>query len=163
MQPEAAEAEERAEHLKERIYVTFTASPWSSRSARTPKARPRAASQGTLFVTVLGTLVAVFTADFVSHLVVHALLPTRLNSGTCSGSASAPSARSFSRWCSSAWPVWTLAQALRASTIALLVTLGLIGFLAVRRVRMSAGKKLLVLIAEVALGVLVVSLELLVH
>jgi hypothetical protein len=108
----------------------------------------------------------VFTADFVSHLVVHALMPTRRElrhmlrvSLGAFGAVILPMV--FIGLAGA--EVWTLAQALRASTIALLVTLGAIGFLAVRRVRMSAGKKLMVLVAEVALGVLVVSLELLVH
>ena len=76
-QADAAEAEERAEHLKERIYVTFTAlAVVIALGSHAEGTTPRSVA-GTLFVTVLGTLVAVFTADFVSHLVVHALLPTR--------------------------------------------------------------------------------------
>lgn len=56
---------------------------------------------------------------------------------------------------------WTVDGALRASTVALVASLGVVGRLAVRRVALPGWQKLLVLVAEVALGVAVVGLELL--
>lgn len=59
--------------------------------------------------------------------------------------------------------VWRIEAALRASTIALLVALGVVAFLAVRRVRIPGWQKVLVLLAEVVLGAAVIGLELLAH
>lgn len=52
---------------------------------------------------------------------------------------------------------------LRASTIALIVSLVGIGYLAVRRVRLPLGQRPIVLFAEFVLGIAVVLLELLAH
>ena len=51
----------------------------------------------------------------------------------------------------------------RLATIALLVALGVVAFLAVRRVRIPGWQKVLVLLAEVVLGAAVIGLELLAH
>ena len=59
--------------------------------------------------------------------------------------------------------VWEVTAALRASTIALIVSLVAIGYLAVRRVRLPLGQRLIVLFAEFGLGIAVVLLELLAH
>ena len=56
-----------------------------------------------------------------------------------------------------------MSAALRASTIALIVSLVGIGYLAVRRVRLPLGQRLIVLFAEFGLGIAVVLLELLAH
>jgi hypothetical protein len=102
----------------------------------------------------------------VSHIAVHAALPT------------AAEARHMVAVCTGALGVlvlpmifvgiaatgsWTVDGALRASTIALVASLGVVGWLAVRRVSLPGWQKLLVLAAEVALGIAVVSLELLAH
>ena len=49
------------------------------------------------------------------------------------------------------------------STIALIVSLVAIGYLAVRRVRLPLGQRMIVLFAEFGLGIAVVLLELLAH
>lgn len=164
--PGSAEAEERAENLKERIYVTFTAlAVVLALSSHPEETTPRAAGL-TLLVTVLGTLLAVFTADFVSHLVVHAQLPSRTELGhmvRVSVGALTTVVLPLVFVVLAALEIWTLEVALRASAFTLVATLGVAGFLAVRRVPVSPGKKLAVLAAEVVLGALVVALELLVH
>ena len=66
--------EERAEHLKERIYVTSLAVVLALRS-HVEEVTARTAAV-TLLITVVGILLAVLTADFMSHLVVHARLPS---------------------------------------------------------------------------------------
>lgn len=159
--------EERAERLKERVYVTFAALAvvLTLRSHGDEVSAGVAAS--TLLITVGGTLLAVLLADVVSHLVVHAAVP------------SAREARHMVAVCTQALGVlvlpmiflaiaagdggWTVDGALRASTIALIASLGAVGWLAVRRVRLPRWQKLTVLVAELALGVAVVALELLAH
>ena len=59
--------------------------------------------------------------------------------------------------------LWAISTALTASTIVLIVSLVLIGYLAVRRVRMQWWQRLIALGAEFALGAAVVGIELLAH
>jgi hypothetical protein len=157
--------EERADRLKERVYVTFAALAVVL-TLRSHGDVTAGVAATTLLITVGGTLLAVLLADVVSHIAVHAALPT------------AAEARHMVAVCTGALGVlvlpmlfvgvaesgsWTVDGALRASTIALVASLGVVGWLAVRRVALPGWQKLLVLVAEVALGVAVVSLELLAH
>ncbi|WP_217617020.1 hypothetical protein [Cellulomonas sp. GbtcB1] len=157
--------EERADRLKERVYVTFAALAVVL-TLRSHGDVTAGVAATTLLITVGGTLLAVLLADVVSHIAVHAALPT------------AAEARHMVAVCTGALGVlvlpmifvgiaatgsWTVEGALRASTIALVASLGVVGWLAVRRVSLPGWQKLLVLAAEVALGIAVVSLELLAH
>lgn len=157
--------EERADRLKERVYVTFAALAVVL-TLRSHGDVTAGVAATTLLITVGGTLLAVLLADVVSHIAVHAALPT------------AAEARHMVAVCTGALGVlvlpmifvgvaasgsWTVDGALRASTIALVASLGVVGWLAVRRVALPGWQKLLVLVAEVALGVAVVGLELLAH
>ncbi|WP_147794638.1 hypothetical protein [Cellulomonas sp. Y8] len=157
--------EERADRLKERVYVTFAALAVVL-TLRSHGDVTAGVAATTLLITVGGTLLAVLLADVVSHIAVHAALPT------------AAEARHMVAVCTGALGVlvlpmifvgiaatgsWTVDGALRASTIALVASLGVVGWLAVRRVSLPGWQKLLVLVAEVALGIAVVSLELLAH
>ncbi|MET0433917.1 hypothetical protein [Cellulomonas sp. Y8] len=157
--------EERADRLKERVYVTFAALAVVL-TLRSHGDVTAGVAATTLLITVGGTLLAVLLADVVSHIAVHAALPT------------AAEARHMVAVCTGALGVlvlpmifvgiaatgsWTVDGALRASTIALVASLGVVGWLAVRRVSLPGWQKLLVLAAEVALGIAVVSLELLAH
>lgn len=120
----------------------------------------------TLAITVVGTLLAVFVADLVSHLAVHAKTPTR-------SELSHMARTSFGAFGAIVLPLifiavaalgrWSVEASLRASTIALITALVLIGYLAVRRVKMAWWKKLIALGAEFLLGLAVVGLELLAH
>ena len=157
--------EERAGRLKERVYVTFAALAVVL-TLRSHGEVSAGVAATTLLITVGGTVLAVLLADVVSHIAVHAALPTAAEArhmvavGTGAlgvlvlpmvfvGLAAAGS--------------WTVDGALRASTIALVASLGVVGWLAVRRVALPGWQKLLVLVAEVALAVAVVALELLAH
>jgi hypothetical protein len=166
-QTPAPDAEHRAEALKERVYVTFTSlaviMAMLSHSEEHVSAGEAAT---TLSITVVGTLLAVFVADLVSHLAVHATTPTR--------SELAGMARvSFGAFAAVVLPLifigaaaldlWTINTALRASVIALVVSLILIGYLAVRRVPMTWWQRLIALGAEFVLGATVVGIELLAH
>ncbi|SDU77843.1 hypothetical protein [Jiangella alkaliphila] len=157
-------AGQRADILKERIYITFTA------LAVVLALRAHAVSAGeaalSLVVVVVGTVLAVFVADVVSHIAVHESLPLR--------DEMRHMARvSFGALGSLVLPtvfiglavadVWEIEAALRAASIALVAALAAIGYLAVRRVRLPTWQRVIVLFAEVALGLLVIGLELLAH
>lgn len=164
--PPALSAEERAEHLKERIYVTFTALAVVVTLRSEPGHVSGGTATSTLFITVLGTLLAVLTADLVSHLVVHAALPTaaefRQMVGVSLGALSAVVVPLVLVGLAGLG-VWSVAAALNASMVALLLALTAVGYLAARRIRLPWWQRLLVLLAEAALGVAVLALELLAH
>lgn len=158
-------AQERADRLKERIYVTFTALAVVI-TLRSHGDVSAATAATTLLITVGGTLLAVLLADVVAHLAVHAAPP------------SAREARHMVAVCTGALGVlvlpmvflgiaatgsWSVDAALRAATLALVVSLGVVARLAVRRIAVPRWQKLVVLAAVVALGFAVVGLELLAH
>jgi len=158
--------EHRAEALKERVYVTFTglAVIIAMQSHSNGLAVGEAAA--TLAIAVVGTLLAVFVADLVSHIAVHQTLPTRAELGAMvrvSFGAFAAVVLPLVFIAAAAFELWSIDAALRASIVALVVSLILIGYLAVRRVPMAWWKRLIVLGAEFVLGLGVVGLELLAH
>lgn len=158
------EPELRAARLKERVYVTFT----SLAVVLALRAHHESAEEAatTLAIAVLGTVLAVFVADVVSHVAVHAVLPTRRE-------MSEMARISFGALGVLVLPAiflglaladrWDVDRALRASTIALVAALVAIGYLAVRRLRLPAWQRFVVLLSEFALGALVVAVELLAH
>lgn len=157
--------QERADRLKERVYVTFAALAVVI-TLRSHGEVTAGTAATTLLITVGGTLLAVLLADVVSHLAVHAALP------------SAREARHMVAVCTGALGVlvlpmiflgiaaggsWEVARALQAATIALVVSLGVVARIAVRRIAVPRWQRLLVLVAVVGLGFAVVGLELLAH
>ncbi|WP_203136424.1 hypothetical protein [Microbacterium sp. JZ31] len=157
--------QERAERLKERIYLTFTALAvvitLDSHGHPTP-----GEAMATLAVTSAATLLAVFVADLVSHLVVHGEIHTRAElrrAAAVSLGAIGAVALPFVFLALAVFDVWTLSHALRGAKAALIVALVAIGWLAVRRTRASWWQKLFVLGAEAGLGLAVIGLELLAH
>ncbi|WP_375389847.1 hypothetical protein [uncultured Amnibacterium sp.] len=161
------EREQRADALKERIYITFTALAvvLALRSELAEHASVGGAAS-TLALTVVATLLAVLVADVVSHITAHEALPTRAELSAMLrvvvGSLAVlvlPSA--FLGL--AALHVWTLDGALRGAEIALIVALVAIGWIAVRRLRLPWFQRLVVLLAEAALGLAVIALELLAH
>jgi hypothetical protein len=162
--PEAVERQ--ADLLKERVYITFTslAVVLTLRSHLEEVTEGGAAS--TLAITVVGAVLAVFVADFVSHISAHARLPTasefrHMVAVTSSGAATMVLPLVFVGL--AALGVWSLDRALRASAIALIATLVAVGYLAARRARIPVWQKAVVLLAEAALGLVVIGLELLAH
>ncbi|BDI24046.1 hypothetical protein [Herbiconiux sp. L3-i23] len=161
-----SDAELRAERLKERVYITFTALAVVLALRSHADELTAGSAALTLVISVVGALLAILVADFVSHLVAHGSLPSagevrhmlQVAFGAL-GAAVLP----LIFMALAGFDIWTVDGALRASSIALITTLGVGGFLAVRRVRIPGWQKLLVLGVEVALGVLVVALELLAH
>ncbi len=156
--------EERTDRLRERVYITFTALAvvLALRSHEDVEARAGLL----LVITVTGTLLAAFVADVISHIAVHAALPDRrefqrmlrVSTGALGGLVVPLTFVGFA-----AADVWSMDRALRAATVALVVALAAIGYLAVRRVRLPVWQKLVVLLAECVLGAAVVGLELLAH
>ncbi|RMI13994.1 hypothetical protein [Cellulomonas triticagri] len=157
--------QERADRLKERVYVTFAALAVVL-TLRSHGEVSAGVAATTLAITVGGTLLAVLLADVVAHLAVHASLP------------SPAEARHMVAVCTGALGVlvlpmiflgvaggggWTVDAALQASTIALVVSLGVVARIAVRRLPIPKAQRLLVLVTVVALGFAVVALELLAH
>jgi hypothetical protein len=162
--PSAEEVGRRAERLKERVYVTFAALAVVI-ALRDHLESPGAATR-TLAITVGGTLLAVLVADLVSHVVVHQALPDRdelrhMLSVTRSGLL--PVVLPLLYLAMATAGIWSVGAALRASTIALVVTLVVIGWAAARRLRLTLVQRLVVLGAEGVLGVGVVLLELAAH
>lgn len=157
-------AEERAEILKERIYITFTAlAVVLALRAHAVSAVEAALS---ILVVVLGTVLAVLVADVVSHIAVHVALPaggelrhmTRVSFGAL-GALVLPAVFVGAAVAG----VWPIERALRASSIVLVVALGAIGYAAVRRVKLPRWQRVVVLLAEFLVGAVVVALELLAH
>lgn len=156
---------ERADKLKERIYLTFTALAVVLALRAHGDVEP-VKGLLTLVVTVFGTLLAVFTADIVSHLVVHERVMNRAefrhavssSFGTL-GAITLPVVFLLL----AAFDVWEPEAALRASTIALIAALVAIGYAAVRRSPLSPMQRLLALGGEAILGVAVVGLQTLAH
>ncbi|MGW0036796.1 hypothetical protein [Gordonia sp. NPDC003376] len=157
--------EARAAHLKERIYVTFTALAVTV-SLLAHGHVTALGTIGTLGVTALGTVVAVFVADVISHLLVHERMLTRAEFGHAAAvSASALSAIVVPMifLLASHLGAWDTEIALRASAGALLLALIGFGWVAARRIRLPWWQRLLVLGGEAVLGVLVFGLQVLAH
>jgi hypothetical protein len=165
--PPTATAEHRAEALKERVYVTFSSlAVLLAMESHSGDHLGVVEAASTLGITVVGTLLAIFVADVVSHLAVHAALPTgpelRRMASVSLGAFSAVVLPLILIGLA-AFDLWSLGAAIRASTIALTVTLIAIGYLAVRRVKLAWWQRLIALGAEFVVGAAVVGLELLAH
>jgi len=161
----APDRHERADRLKERIYLTFAALAVVLALATHGQVEAGEALR-TLAVTVFGTLLAVFTADLISHLVVHERFMTaaefRHAVVTTFGALGAV-ALPFILLATSAWEWWSVESALRWAAVALVAALVGIGFLAVRRISLSWQVRLLVLGGEAVLALAVIGLQVLAH
>ena len=153
-----------AQALKERVYATFTGLAIVL-VLRTHETSPQSATFS-LAIGVLGISVAGFAADVIGHLAAHASFPKRDELGRMlriAGGAFASALVPLILLLLS-WPAWiSLDGALQASMIVYLVTLGLIGFAAVRRTALTWWAQLLALGALVLLGGIVILLQLLAH
>jgi len=159
-------ADERAAKLKERVYITFT----SLAVVLALQAHVHGLTAGraatTLLIAVVGTLLAVLVADFVSHLAAHQALPTAAELRhmiAVSVGALGVVVLPLVFLALAGAGRWSVAGALQASRVALIVSLVVIGYLAVRRVPMPVWQRLIVLGAEAVLGLAVVALEVLAH
>jgi hypothetical protein len=158
--------DERAEALKERVYATFTGLAIVLVQQTNVEHITAARATLTLLVGIVAISAAGFVADVIAHLAVHAAFPDRAElgrmlriAGSAVGSASVP----LLVLALAALGVFELEGALRAASIVYLVTLGLLGYVAVRRTRVAWWKQLLALGALVTLGLAVVGLQQLAH
>lgn len=160
-----SERSARADHLKERIYLTFAAlAVVITLSTHGHVSAGEAAT--TLIVTVMGTLLAVFTADLISHIVVHGSLFTRpelKHAISSSFGALGTVALPFLFIGLSALGVWAVSGALHASAIALLGSLIVVAWIAVRRIPLTWYQRIVALGAETILGLAVIGLQVLAH
>ncbi|WP_018179214.1 hypothetical protein [Jongsikchunia kroppenstedtii] len=156
---------ERADHLKESLYLTFTALALSVALSYHGGISASAAIT-TLAITVLGAVLAMFTADLVSHMVVHERIMTRAETRhlVMSSFGALPAvALPFIFLIIAATTGWSVTTALTVSAIALTVALVLIAHLAVRSVELRWWQRVIVLAIEGALGLGVISLQVLAH
>ncbi|HEY0189464.1 MAG TPA: hypothetical protein VGC67_18430 [Cellulomonas sp.] len=158
--------DERADRLKERVYVTFAALAVVLTLRSHVEETTGRAALATLLITVGGTLLAVLLADLVSHMAVHATWPTtaqlrhmlRVSLGSVAAVATPLVLLALA-----VGGVLRVDAALRAATITLLVALGAVGWLAVRRVPMTVWQRVVALTGELVPGSAVVALELAAH
>lgn len=157
--------ERRAERLKERIYLTFTALAvvltLSSGGDVTAESALR-----TLVVTIFGSALAMFLAELLSHIVLHRRGFHRdevvHTAATLAGAVSVVLIPILLVGAASLG-LWSVPTALRVSRWLLVVWLIGIGFLAVRRLPISRWQRVVVLLVEAAIGLAVVALQLLAH
>ncbi|WP_440695518.1 hypothetical protein [Clavibacter nebraskensis] len=160
------DAEQRSEALKERIYVTFTALAVTIATAREAEHATVGGAAVTLLLTVVGTLLAVSVAEWIAQMVRDGEVPDRRDVGhilyVCASSLGVlPAPLAILGLAALGW--LDLAAALRIISIVLVATLVLVTLLAVRRLRVGIGVKLLVLAGVAVLGVAVLAVELAVH
>lgn len=152
----------RADRLKERIYLTFVALAVVLAINGNDHPEPLE-SFLTLLVTVLGTLLAVFVADVISFTVAHERSMNEHELGhavsASFGTLSAVAAP-FVFLLLAAMGVWTTETALRASAIALIAALIIIGWVAVRKIDLTWWQRVIALGGEALLALGVVGLQL---
>ncbi|MFP3713450.1 hypothetical protein [Puerhibacterium sp. TATVAM-FAB25] len=164
--PREALVDAVADRLRERVYVTFTALAVLlalGAHGEDLGAGPAAAS---LVITTVGTVLAAAVAELLAHVAVHAELPGRSvlrRTAWVSLGASTTAVLPLLLLGAAALGWWEVGTALVAGSVALVMTLVLIGWLGVRRTRLPWWQKVLALAVLAALGTLVLVLKMLAH
>ncbi|MBF4618062.1 hypothetical protein ITJ44_08245 [Clavibacter sp. VKM Ac-2873] len=160
------DAAQRSEALKERIYVTFTALAVTIATEREAEHVTVGGAALTLVLTVVGTLLAVSVAEYIAQMVRDGEVPDRRDVGhilyvalSSLGVLPAP----LVILGVSALGALELQAALRIISVVLVATLVIVTLVAVRRLRVRIGVKLLVLAGVAVLGAAVLAVELAVH
>lgn len=158
--------QQRAQKLRERVYVTFTAlAVIMALDAHSEHLEPKTAVL-TLFVSVVGILLAGFGADLVAHTVVHSAPPGRAELrhllGVATGGLAAV-ATPLLLLCLAWAGVMPVQAALTAGRWVLVVTMGILAYIALRTVKIPMLQRLLLIVVLVAIGVGAVALELFAH
>ncbi|NUT58313.1 MAG: hypothetical protein HOQ00_05640 [Agromyces sp.] len=162
----AAHDEERAEALKERVYATFTGLAIVLVQINNVEHITATRATLTLLVGIVAISAAGFVAEVIAHLAVHQAFPDGGELGRMarvSGSAIASAGVPLILLVLAVLGVFQLEGALRAASIVYLVTLGLIGWFAVRRTRVTWWKQVVALGILLALGAGVIGLQQLAH
>jgi hypothetical protein len=157
--------ENRAAVLRERIYLTFALLAVTIALDAHGHILPVQAIV-TLVVTAVGMLVAIFTADLISHLMVEGRMWTRRELGhallVTMGSL-AVLVLPVAILCGASIGWWGTHIALQIASFALLLTLVVHGWIAIRRLPLRWWQRLLTLTSEALLGLLVIFLQTLAH
>ncbi|AXJ11068.1 hypothetical protein [Arthrobacter sp. PM3] len=164
--PPTPSALHRAASLKERVYIIFTSlavvlALRSHADETTP-----AAAAATLSIVVIGSLLGIFVADLLSHLTVHSTLPTgaelrRMMAVSAEGLGVLVTPLIL--LAAAGLGLLSTATALGWAIAVLVVSLGVVGFLAIRNLPIPLHHKAAIMFAEVVLSLLVIGLELLAH
>ncbi|MFG6403091.1 hypothetical protein [Microbacterium sp. P04] len=160
-----ADAVTVASALKERVYAAFTGLAIVLVTATSEHPEPDHAFLG-LVLGVLGISIAGFAADVISHLAVHRSFPNRTEFGVMIAIAGSAVSTVFVPGIilALAWAgVFDLGGALRATMTVYIVTLAVIGWLAVRRSKLAWWVQLIALAMLLGLGLLVILLQTLAH
>ena len=158
--------EEQAEALKERVYATFTGLAIVLVQLSNVEHITAIRATLTLLVGIVAITAAGFAANVLAYLSVHTAFPHRAEFGRMlriAGSALASAGVPIILLAFAAFGVFELEPALRAASLVGIVTLGLIGLVAVLRTHVAWWKQLIALSALMALGLGVVLLQLLAH
>ncbi len=164
--PRVLTASQRAARLKERVYISFTSLAVVLALQSHAEETTPAAAAATLSIVVIGSLLGIFIADLLSHLTVRAKPPTReeLRDMIAVGvEALGVLVTPLLLLAAAGLGLWSTAVALRWASVVLVVTLFLIGYLAVRRLSLPLRHKSVIVLAEVVLSLLVIGLELMAH
>jgi len=166
VEPDGERLEHAAAGLRERIYVAFVSLAVLLTLSGYGEHVTAAAAATSLVVTAVATVTTAFAADLITHLAVHASLPDRrqtMISLATSVRALVTVLVPLALFGLAALGAWDVSTALTVASLVLAVTLGVVGWLAVRRTPIARWKKLLTLGFLVLLGLLVVVLKLLTH
>jgi MFS family permease len=154
-----------AMYFKERVYATFTGLAIVLVVAGDDHA-DAAHALTALVLGVLGITAAGFVSDVISHLAAHREFPSRTQVALLlrvAGGALGTLVIPVILLGLAALDVMSFSAALRAAIIVYIVTLGLVGWFAVRRSRVEWWKQLLALLALMLLGLGVVALQTIAH
>lgn len=151
--------------LKERVYATFTGLAIVLVVLGNGRA-DAAHALSALVLGVLGIAAAGFVSDVISHLAAHRAFPTRREVALMlrvAAGALGTLVIPVVLLALAAFGVLGLDTALRAASAVYIATLGLVGWVAVRRSRIAWWQQLLALAILMALGLAVVGLQILAH
>jgi hypothetical protein len=159
-------SDELTEALRERVYASFTGLAIVLVQLENVEHVSAIRAAVTLLVGIVAITAAGFVAGMVAHVAIHSAFPHRAEFGRMlrvSGTAIASAAVPLVVLALAAFGVLELELALRIASILYLLTLGLIGLVAVRRTHAPWWKQLVALGALLALGLAVVVLQQLAH
>ena len=155
-----------AKYLKERVYATFTGLAIVLVLAANVEHHDAPDALFSLVIGVVGITLAGLVAEMIAHLAAHGAFPDergwhsmlRIAWGSLLTVATPTILLVLA-----VFDIMELETSLRVSAIVYLVTLGLSGWVAVRRARLSLWQQLIALAALVLLGVLVIGVQVLAH
>lgn len=153
-------------YLKERVYATFTGLAIVLVLASGVEHHDAADALFSLVIGVAGITLAGLVAEMIAHLAAHGAFPDEAGWRTMlriAWGSLLTVATPAILLILAVFGVMHVETSLRVSTIVYLVTLGLSGWFAVRRARLSLWQQLVALAALVLLGAVVIGVQVLAH